>query len=106
MFDMGVGWMDQMAQIDKVIFWKIVPIPLPPPAQPNWEVMDIKQWLYNTLIPIPDLFGVKWEVLVNIECVYRLPSLRHRGELDMTLAANTAVKGVLNIDQNLQFYSK
>ena len=81
-----------MSQFDKVIFRKIVPIPLPPPAQPNWEVMDIKQRLHNTLIPIPDLFGVKWEVLVNIECVYRLPSIKHRGELDMTLAANMAVK--------------
>ena len=54
--------------------------------------MYIKQRLYNTLIPIPDLFGVKWDVLVNIKCVYRLPSLHHRDKLDMTLAANVAVK--------------
>ena len=59
--------MDQMPQIDKVIFRKIVPIPLPPPAQLNWEVMDIKQRLHNTLIPIPDLFRAKWDILVNIQ---------------------------------------
>ena len=58
MCDMGVGWMDQMPQIDKVIFWKIVPIPLALPAQLNWEVMDIKQRLYDKLESIPDLFGL------------------------------------------------
>ena len=65
--------MGQRSQFEKVIFWKIVPIPLPPPAQPNWEVMDIKQRLHNTLIPIPDLFGVKWEVEilhVNLELMW------------------------------------
>ena len=93
MCDIEVDCMGQGPQIDKVIFWKNRPDTFaPPPAQPNWEAMDIKQRLYNTLIPIPDLFGVKWEVLVNIECVYRLPSLQHRDKLDMTLAANVAVK--------------
>ena len=62
------------------------------PPQPNWQVMDIKQRLCNTLIPIPDLFGVKWEVLVNIKRVYHLPPLQHRDQLNMTLAANVAIK--------------
>ena len=37
-----------------------------PHLKATWKVMDIKQRLYNTLIPILDLFGVKWEILVNI----------------------------------------
>ena len=76
-------------QIDKVIFL-IVPIPLP-----NWQVMDIKQRLYNTLIPIPYLLFVWSEIRGSCQhrvCPYRLPPLQHRYQLNMPLAANVAIK--------------
>ena len=80
--------MGQRPQIDKVLFFLNHSDTFAPPTQPNWEVMDIKQRLYNTLIPIPDLFGVNgrfWSTS-NVSTAY-LPY-----SMDMTLAANVAVK--------------
>ena len=65
MCDVEVDWMGQSPHWQSE-FLKNRPDTFAPPTQPNWEVMDIRQQLYNIFIPIPDLFGVKWVILVYI----------------------------------------
>ena len=66
MFDFLGTSLSQMCQINNSIFWKSVPIPCAPPTQQNLEVIYINEQSYNKLVPIPDLFEVKWAVVVKI----------------------------------------
>ena len=47
-------------------FLKKCPDTLRPPTQQNLEVIYINEQSYNKLVPIPDLFEVKWAVVVKI----------------------------------------